>query len=166
MKFIKFIIATFFSGLAAAQVSPPLAYATSWKVTCNSSEEDCVIDRYFYTDKEQTKRLAGVGIRLLRNNSQILVTLISPLGVMLQSGISLQFSNGKSEKRDFLFCDAGGCISQFSADKEWFKTFHAHKKIDVVYQLLDGNKLILPIESNDLYQEIEKRSVYQLRLGK
>ena len=73
------------------------------------------------------------------------LTLRVPLGVQLGPGLHLQVDDGEIVIIPLHHCRADGCIALTPLQAEWRRRLEAGTKAQVSYQLLNGQRLSVPI---------------------
>lgn len=168
MKFSHFSL--FLALFLAIQGSEILAkeaemsfFASPWQSKCQetppSKEKICVLEKYIFEDKNQRNRVGGIGVRTSSLNKNTVITIISPLGISLSSGVEVGANGENSSNHPFIFCDNGGCVSQFVADEKLLSLLSNKKEISLGYQLLNGKKIVINVgleNFKDLYNTIKQ----------
>ncbi len=139
------------SPLAALSKEPEATFfSTPWASKCQESppskEKICILEKYLFEDKNQRNRIGGIGVRTSNQNKNTIVTIISPLGIALAPGVEVGFGTDKPNPYPFIFCDNGGCVSQFTADERILTLLSNRKDISLTYQLLNGRKIVINID--------------------
>lgn len=150
-------------GGAFAKGQEPTFFATPWVSKCQetppSKEKVCVLEKYLFEDKNQRNRIGGIGIRTSNQNANTVITIISPLGIALAPGVDIAVGGEKLKAQPFIFCDSGGCVSQFTADERVLTLLSNKKEMLLTYQLLNGNKIAINIDLDNfkkLYDGIKQ----------
>lgn len=89
-----------------------------WEVRCAPEGEDCFM--YQLALDSQNNPVAEVSILKLPEGSEAAagVTMVTPLGTMLQSGIVLQVDQGEARQYPFNWCSQVGCFARFGLTQE------------------------------------------------
>lgn len=139
-------------------------FASPWQSKCQetppSKEKICVLEKYIFEDKNQRNRVGGIGVRTSSLNKNIVITIISPLGISLSPGVEIGANGESSSSHPFIFCDNGGCVSQFMADEKLLSLLTNKKELSLGYQLLNGKKIVINLgleNFKDLYNSIRQQ---------
>jgi invasion protein IalB len=89
-----------------------------WEVRCAPQGEDCFM--YQLAMDSQNNPVAEVSILKLPEGSEAAagVTMVTPLGSLLQSGIVLQVDQGEARQYPFNWCSQVGCFARFGLTQE------------------------------------------------
>ncbi len=89
-----------------------------WEVRCAPGGEDCFM--YQLALDGQNNPVAEVSILKLPEGSQAAagVTMVTPLGTLLQSGIVVQVDQGEARQYPFNWCSQVGCFARFGLTQE------------------------------------------------
>jgi len=89
-----------------------------WEVRCAPQGEDCFM--YQLAMDSQNNPVAEVSILKLPEGSEAAagVTMVTPLGSLLQSGIVLQIDQGEARQYPFNWCSQVGCFARFGLTQE------------------------------------------------
>jgi invasion protein IalB len=89
-----------------------------WEVRCAPQGEDCFL--YQLAMDSQNNPVAEVSILKLPEGSEAAagVTMVTPLGSLLQSGIVLQVDQGEARQYPFNWCSQVGCFARFGLTQE------------------------------------------------
>ncbi|MEM0978223.1 MAG: invasion associated locus B family protein [Pseudomonadota bacterium] len=102
-----------------AQTAPntpePAAVFGEWEQRCvgEGDTEKCVLVQFGKTDEGEI--LSRLTIEALPEGAQAAagLTIIAPLGVLLQAGMTLQIDDGRLNRYPFAVCERDGCLAQF-----------------------------------------------------
>ena len=162
--YLAFVSLIFDSGVLAKEPGS-MFFTTQWESKCQESstskEKICVLEKYIFEDKNQKNRVGGIGIRTSNQNKSALITIISPLGIGLSPGVEIQIGKEKASTQPFIFCDGGGCVSQFVGDDKLMLMFIQSKDISLTYQLLNGRKIMINVDLENfrsLYEDIRRKT--------
>jgi invasion protein IalB len=170
MNFLKtFFYLAFTSIIFTSEVSAnepgSMFFTTQWESKCQESstskEKICVLEKYIFEDKNQKKRIGGIVIRRSNQNQNVLITIISPLGLALSPGVEIQIGKEKASTQPFIFCDGGGCVSQFIGDDKLIPLLIQSKDISLTYQLLNGRKIMINVgleNFRSLYEDMRRKT--------
>jgi invasion protein IalB len=167
MKLKYLLLLVFFMVLphsgASANEQKPTFFATPWSTKCQetppSKEKVCVLEKYLFEDKNQKNRIGGIGVRTTNQDKNTVLTIISPLGVALSQGVEIGISGEKLTTQPFIFCDNGGCVSQFIANNKIISAMSDQKSLSLIYQLLNGRKVVINVDLENfksLYNTIKQ----------
>lgn len=168
MKFKNLLFLMLFAGFlphfgALAKEPEATFFATPWTSKCQefppSKEKICILEKYLFEDKNQRNRIGGIGVRTSNQNRNTVMTIISPLGIALNPGVEVGFGGEKSTNYPFLFCDGGGCVSQFTVDDKMLGLLSNRKEMILTYQLLNGKKIAINVDLENfksLYSSIKQ----------
>lgn len=170
MNFLKNVfylafICLIFDSEVLAKEPGSIFFTTQWESKCQESstskEKICVLEKYIFEDKNQKKRIGGIGIRTSNQNQSALITIISPLGIALSPGVEIQIGKEKAGTQPFIFCDGGGCVSQFVGEDKLMLLLIQSKDISLTYQLLNGKKIMINVGLENfrpLYEDIRRKT--------
>lgn len=151
-NYFSLLLALFFAANSAGVLAkePDVSFfASPWQSKCQetppSKEKICVLEKYIFEDKNQRNRIGGIGVRTSSLNKNIVITIISPLGISLSSGVEIGANGENSSSHPFIFCDNGGCVSQFIGDEKLISLLTNKKELSLGYQLLNGKKIVINI---------------------
>jgi invasion protein IalB len=135
-------------------------YASPWTLNCKSAQENqCVIERYVFKDQKQTQRLIGIGFSKNKSDEKYLATIISPLGVLIPSGVEVLYETGQTTKYPYIFCEMGGCVSQFQADLSWLEKLAVTRSLSLNYILPNNQKVSIQIQIENLSALLNKMNL-------
>lgn len=89
-----------------------------WEVRCAPEGEDCFM--YQLAMDSQNNPVAEVSILKLPEGSEAAagVTMVTPLGTLLQSGVVIQVDQGEARQYPFNWCSQVGCFARFGLTQE------------------------------------------------
>jgi len=89
-----------------------------WEVRCAPEGEDCFM--YQLAMDSQNNPVAEVSILKLPEDSEAAagVTMVTPLGTLLQSGVVVQVDQGEARQYPFNWCSQVGCFARFGLTQE------------------------------------------------
>jgi len=89
-----------------------------WEVRCAPGGEDCFM--YQLAMDSQNNPVAEVSILKLPedNDAAAGVTMVTPLGTLLQSGVVVQVDQGEARQYPFNWCSQVGCFARFGLTQE------------------------------------------------
>lgn len=89
-----------------------------WEVRCAPEGEDCFM--YQLAMDSQNNPVAEVSILKLPEDSEAAagVTMVTPLGTLLQSGVVIQVDQGEARQYPFNWCSQVGCFARFGLTQE------------------------------------------------
>lgn len=160
---IGFAFNTFFASASFSKEPDVSFFSTPWSSKCQeastSKEKICVLEKYLFEDKNQKNRVGGIGVRTTNQNKNTVITIISPLGISLSHGVNLGAGEEKLTTQPFIFCDSGGCVTQFIASEKVITALTNQKKLTLTYQLLNGRKVVITTDLEDftsLYNAVKQ----------
>ncbi len=87
-----------------------------WEIRCAPDGSDCFM--YQLARDQENNPVAEVSILKLPEQAQAAagVTVVTPLGTLLPSGMVVQVDNGEKRQYPFAWCSQVGCFSRFGLD--------------------------------------------------
>lgn len=87
-----------------------------WELRCTTNKVECFM--YQLMQDEATNPVAEFTIVALPEGSQAAagVTVVTPLGTLLDTGLAIQVDSGEARKYVYSWCDQSGCFARFGFD--------------------------------------------------
>jgi invasion protein IalB len=97
----------------------------AWEVRCTPDQKNCFM--YQLASDAQNNPVAEVSLLKLPENGDAVagVTMVTPLGTQLTTGIALQIDNGEGRQYPFNWCSQVGCFARFGLTQQ---TINAMKR--------------------------------------
>jgi invasion protein IalB len=97
----------------------------AWEVRCTPDQRNCFM--YQLASDAQNNPVAEVSLLKLPENGDAVagVTMVTPLGTQLTTGIALQIDNGEGRQYPFNWCSQVGCFARFGLTQQ---TINAMKR--------------------------------------
>ncbi len=88
-----------------------------WEVRCASNRIDCFL--YQLARDAQDNPVAEISVIRIDNegDAKAGVTILTPLGTLLTSGLVLQVDSGEMRRFPFSWCDQAGCFGRLAFDQ-------------------------------------------------
>jgi len=77
--------------------------------------------------------------------SRLLLTIRTPLEVLLTPGVGLGVDEVKTTTNPFYHCHPEGCLAIFPVSKKLRKNLESGKQVNIGYHLTNGKKYHIPV---------------------
>jgi invasion protein IalB len=123
-----------------------------WGKSCDKGadgKQNCVvIQNVVITDKNSNNsmRALAVAVGYVPGDTKLRMALTIPLGINLPPGVGFQIDDGQANTLPIETCVADGCHIIMTIDQGGRDSLVKSKMIKISYQLVNGQKVTLPIE--------------------
>ena len=137
-------------------------FTGKWTSKCFEKKENtkkyCILERGMYLDEKFEKRIVSVIIRTSENTSDVLLTIISPLGILIPPGFNINIDNEQLNKKPYgiSHCTQGGCLTTIRIKKEKIEILKKSKAINLDYTLPNQKPLSISVSLKDFTKTFEK----------
>ncbi len=132
-----------------------------WIINCSSeTEKKCILERSIFLEKEMKNKLVTIVMQKKISSKDVRFTLISPLGLLIQSGVKIGF-DGKLISEDafgFNVCERIGCITSMLVKKETLERFKKSNSLNLEYIRSNGQKIEIKFDLDGFAKEFDKIS--------
>ena len=135
-----------------------------WKDNCtieaSSNKKKCILERAMFIDEKLEKKMMTMLMQTNSSSEDILFTLVSPLGTLIQSGVKIGLNNELLDDKayGFNYCIQNGCITNFLIKKKTLDMFKKSETLDVEYTLRNNQKMNISLSLegfNDAFTKIK-----------
>lgn len=156
---LAFLIVSF-SGLSHAQGLRNGEAVGDWRFDCVAITEDenrCVLTQVImYEGLGQP--LARISFARAEIASQVMVSIVAPLGVEIPYGASL-VSGEDALQFPFLFCTAEGCLARAPVEGEVVRNFFSSDDLAILLSLASAESAtVIPASARGLLEALERAS--------
>ena len=113
-----------------------------------------------FIDEKLEKKMMTMLMQTNSSSEDILFTLVSPLGTLIQSGVKIGLNNELLDDKayGFNYCIQNGCITNFLIKKKTLDMFKKSETLDVEYTLRNNQKMNISLSLegfNDAFIKIK-----------
>ena len=137
-------------------------FTGEWKNKCFEKKENikkyCVLERGMYLDEKFKKRIVSMIMRTNESTSDVLVTIISPLGTLITKGLEISLDGKKLNEKPygFNYCTQNGCFTSIVINKEKIEVFKKSKELNFKYVLQNQQALNIDLNLKNFSGAFEK----------
>tara|TARA_B110000444_G_scaffold209316_1_gene204084 strand:+ start:330 stop:857 length:528 start_codon:yes stop_codon:yes gene_type:complete len=137
-------------------------FAGKWIDKCSKKIEGqkkyCLLERGMFLDKKFEKRLVTMLLRTNENSKDALLTIISPLGTLIQSGVRISLDNEQLNEKayGFIFCKKDGCFTSTIIKKEKIELFKKSKALKLEYTMDNQQTLNIGLDLKGFTKAFDK----------
>ena len=139
-------------------------FTGKWKDKCFENSENskkyCLLERGMFLDKKSEKRVITMIFRTSESTSDVLLTIISPLGTLIPKGFNVSLDNKPLNDKDkpygFSHCTQNGCFTNIRIKKEKIQSFKKTKALNLVYTLPNQQPLDINLNLNGFAEAFTK----------
>lgn len=148
-------------GLTAPASAQPLMNGEAvgdWKFECiavTQQENRCALTQTIMLE-DATTTLARISLSPGASRLQIVVTILTPLAVQIETGTALIVADNGIEF-PYVACFAEGCLARGSVDSEVFRDFIVDEEMGVAYSsFLAEGPTIVPASARGLLEALDR----------
>jgi invasion protein IalB len=133
----RFIIAcaifTCICGVSTAQIKEVVkARYAGWEIRCAPSGKDCFLYQ-LGKDASGEPVIEMSALKLPKGgNAAAGVTVVTPLGTLIDKGLTLQVDRGARRRYESSWCSDVGCFFRFGLDAKALRAFERGQRLNVV----------------------------------
>jgi invasion protein IalB len=134
--------------------------APGWVSACTAPSRDgpleCRMEQRAVL-KQTGQLVASVTIRVPADSRKPVLLVRVPLGLSLESGVTLDVDGAKGRSLPLQTCDAGGCYAGAPLPADFLAALQKGDKLDIIFQSLEKAplKLVMPLVGfSDAYAKI------------
>jgi invasion protein IalB len=134
---------------AATTDKPGALWGKSCEPAPDGKQTCAIIQNIVITDKNTNQSLRALAVAvgyMPGGGDKLRMALTVPLGINLPAGVGFQIDDGQSNTLPIETCIADGCHIIMSIDAGGRDSLVKSKLIKITYQLVNGQKMALPIE--------------------
>lgn len=160
-KWFQIVVPVLFlimAGTANAEKAEEIVFK-DWALHSDKNQAAWILEQRVFLQGNDNTPLVHMGFQILDTQEntgldkdtdadarkRLWLTLRVPLGVQIGSGLHLQVDDGEIVMIPLHHCRADGCIALTPLQPEWRRRLEAGTKAQVSYQLLNGQRLGVPI---------------------
>ena len=117
-----------------------------------------------FLDKKFEKRLVTMLLRTNENSKDALLTIISPLGTLIQSGVRISLDNEQLNEKayGFIFCKKDGCFTSTIIKKEKIELFKKSKALKLEYTMDNQQTLNIGLDLKGFTKAFDKITICEI----
>lgn len=137
-------------------------FTGKWIDKCFEKTENtkkyCLLERGMFLDEKFEKRVITMVFRTSENTSDVILTIISPLGTFIPKGFNINLDNKPLNKKPYGFshCTQNGCFTNIKIKKDKLETFKKTNVMNLVYTLPNEQPLDINLNLDNFTQAFNK----------